>query len=485
MRRVHANMADGDCAPKTTTASAASNAHGRSRKDTRPACFEGCRGPVERPYTYCLGVSGWLFCYYFGVVKQLKEHNMHAGCRVVGSSGGALAGLFLIEELDCEEMISFVMRCAEHARSHWMGPFFLKEYCLEAHRLFVGENTHKVCGDGRVSVSMTSLPWFSNVRVSDYQSAEHFLEVMLATSHLVPLSGILPVHVQGVGWCIDGGMSDLQLCNGIIGNETFNRIHCWRETRSWIQRRRKKRQTRERGTDADRDEGPTVSTEQGPGASASSESINICSISPFYFSRASIKPSRWVPPWWAFYPPSPEQLRELYALGQQDALAWIREQRRLARGGPFPGPRHPADNVREGGEEEVGEGGDFGHQAWGGPAGYSGNQVEDDGSSHSIEPLSWLPRVLIRGIGFNLVYAELFVQSVISFLVYMLQFLSSPFYALAARDSWSRFKSASTTLLSPRLYLCAVPEAVSWIGYDREQLRRLSVVFRILEHMLL
>ena len=56
------------------------------------------------PYTYCLGVTGWLFCYYFGVVKQLKEHGMHARCRVVGSSGGALAGLFLVEELDCEEV---------------------------------------------------------------------------------------------------------------------------------------------------------------------------------------------------------------------------------------------------------------------------------------------------------------------------------------------------------------------------------------------
>ena len=90
-------------------------------------------------------------------------------------------------------MISFVTRCAEHARSAWTGPFHLREYCLEAHRLFVREGTHRLCGDGRVSVSMTSLPWFRNVRVSDYESAKHFRDVMLATSHLVPLSGVAPV----------------------------------------------------------------------------------------------------------------------------------------------------------------------------------------------------------------------------------------------------------------------------------------------------
>ena len=33
--------------------------------------------------TFCLGVSGWLFSYYFGVVKVLKESGKAKDCKVI------------------------------------------------------------------------------------------------------------------------------------------------------------------------------------------------------------------------------------------------------------------------------------------------------------------------------------------------------------------------------------------------------------------
>ena len=40
----------------------------------------------------------------------------------------------------------------------------------------------------------------------------------------------------------------------------------------------------------------------------------LCSVCPFYSSRADIVPSQYVNPTWAAYPPEPEKLGELYEL---------------------------------------------------------------------------------------------------------------------------------------------------------------------------
>ena len=48
-------------------------------------------------------------------------------------------------------------------------------------------------------------------------------------------------------------------------------------------------------------------------------------VSPLYFSNADIKPSRYVPLWWAIVPPkSPDTIDWLYRLGWEDACRWIK-----------------------------------------------------------------------------------------------------------------------------------------------------------------
>ena len=46
---------------------------------------------------------------------------------------------------------------------------------------------------------------------------------------------------------------------------------------------------------------------------------DIIVVCPFYSSRADIRPSKYVPMWWAFFPPAPYKLKELFELGQKDA----------------------------------------------------------------------------------------------------------------------------------------------------------------------
>jgi hypothetical protein len=128
---------------------------------------------------------------------------------------------------------------------------------------------------GRLEASVTVLPFLRNERVGQFHSFEHLKQALLASSCLVPLAGS-PVWVDGLGYCIDGGLSDLQLLKGMSVGGTFSKIH----------------------------------VKGSPEALRST--ITVC---PFYSSRADIKPSRYLPPWWAFIPPSVAELDAVYRLG--------------------------------------------------------------------------------------------------------------------------------------------------------------------------
>eukprot|EP00511_Aplanochytrium_stocchinoi_P006826 CAMPEP_0204823570 /NCGR_PEP_ID=MMETSP1346-20131115/1629_1 /ASSEMBLY_ACC=CAM_ASM_000771 /TAXON_ID=215587 /ORGANISM="Aplanochytrium stocchinoi, Strain GSBS06" /LENGTH=349 /DNA_ID=CAMNT_0051950257 /DNA_START=554 /DNA_END=1603 /DNA_ORIENTATION=- len=55
----------------------------------------------------------------------------------------------------------------------------------------------------------------------------------------------------------------------------------------------------------------------------------VVTISPFYFWDSDIKPSRYVPIWWGVYPPSVEEMRDLFQLGVDDGLNWVRKNSHL------------------------------------------------------------------------------------------------------------------------------------------------------------
>ena len=53
--------------------------------------------PSEPPLTFAFGCSGWLFIWYLGVIKVLKQHGLHHNAYAVGSSvRGLVSSLTLI-----------------------------------------------------------------------------------------------------------------------------------------------------------------------------------------------------------------------------------------------------------------------------------------------------------------------------------------------------------------------------------------------------
>jgi hypothetical protein len=145
-----------------------------------------------------------------------------------------------------------------------LGLFGIGEYASQCIDLTCNLHRWDELGD-RLGVAITRLPFFQGERASRFTSQKDVKDSLLASASCYPLAPL--VKRQGV-WCIDGGFSDFQPIN---------------------------------------DEGTIT-------------------VSPFYFSNADIKPSRYVPVWWSLLPPKdPPTIEWLYALGQEDGATYIKQ----------------------------------------------------------------------------------------------------------------------------------------------------------------
>lgn len=60
---------------------------------------------------------------------------------------------------------------------------------------------------GNLEVSVTTLPWFRNVRVKTFNSNEEVRDAVLASACIVLPPLYLPAH----GWAMDGAFSDFAI----------------------------------------------------------------------------------------------------------------------------------------------------------------------------------------------------------------------------------------------------------------------------------
>ena len=139
-------------------------------------------------------------------------------------------------------------------------------------------------------MSVTTLPWLRNARVTKFDDGPGAMRAaILASSCATPYT---PVWLPALrAWCIDGAVSDIKLLRGVLLGRRFTSLH-------------------------------------------QDDAVSVC---PFYFARADVTPSRFVPPWWSAVPPPPAKLRALFDLGYRDAVRWLAAAGRLPSEPP-PGP---------------------------------------------------------------------------------------------------------------------------------------------------
>jgi hypothetical protein len=299
----------------------------------------------------------------------------------------------------------------------------------------------------RLQVSVTTLPFCANRRYSEFDSYEDFRNALLASCTMAPLAG-LPFKYRGV-WVCDGGLSDFK---PVIDADTIT-------------------------------------------------------VSPFYFDYADIKPSRYIPPWWALYPPRVADFAWVFDLGYHDAEAWSRKRwgRRLRRVVPCVG----ADNNGggDGGVDDSGGGRlcTEGSNTFRRYSSSSGSSGSSGGGSQPVTPLSPFARphdlsfgrffghrsicklipswtlsllffgvffVLIRPLFAVLVYVELLCRVAVG-------------VACAPCRGCGAPQRACQLFFSPMLMLRGfVPVGRGCCQLDREALCQASFVFRVAVHFI-
>lgn len=72
---------------------------------------------------------------------------------------------------------------------------------------------------GNLEISVTTVPWFRNVRVKHFEDNAKVKNAILASACIVPP----PLYLPGLGWAVDGAFSDFQILK--VMHESYSVLH--------------------------------------------------------------------------------------------------------------------------------------------------------------------------------------------------------------------------------------------------------------------
>ncbi|GAB5356218.1 hypothetical protein AAMO2058_000272000 [Amorphochlora amoebiformis] len=222
-----------------------------------------------------IGVSfacgGWLMNYLFGVAKGMQRVGVGRHCELIGSSAGALAAVGLALDSDFDKVVERTVGVySKEARENFSGMFGVRGYTEDCLEHCGNLQRYKDLGRcRRATVVMSQLiPTLKSIRQSRFKSEEDLKSCLVASCKAFPIAG-LPM-ARNNSLLTDGGFLDFQPMLD------------------------------------------SVST--------------MITVSPFYFSTSDIRPSRYVPAWWALYPPKKSEYEWVFELGFNDACHFIRKK---------------------------------------------------------------------------------------------------------------------------------------------------------------
>lgn len=156
---------------------------------------------------------GFLAFYHLGVATCLSSHAPQFLKNVTafaGASAGSLVATMLATSAPLNKCTDFVIDLTDEARGHPLGPFNPQfdlvgslRKCLQ---LYLPSNSHKIAS-GRLYISVTSLKDRKNAIISEFESTEELIQVLLASCYIPFYSGFKFPQFKGQSW-YDGGFSD-------------------------------------------------------------------------------------------------------------------------------------------------------------------------------------------------------------------------------------------------------------------------------------
>ncbi|XP_074605906.1 patatin-like phospholipase domain-containing protein 2 [Acropora palmata] len=167
----------------------------------------------QKDFNLTFSGCGFLGIYHIGVMSCLKENAVDFLKRVRcygGASAGAFAAAGLVMDLSIQEVAEPVIRLTNRAKSLSFGPlhpsFQLVQAVRTAFQKMLPDNAHEIAS-GRLHISLTRVPDFTNLIVSEFSSKDDLIEALVATSFVPLYSGIFPSIFRGE-YYVDGGISD-------------------------------------------------------------------------------------------------------------------------------------------------------------------------------------------------------------------------------------------------------------------------------------
>ncbi|XP_074533965.1 patatin-like phospholipase domain-containing protein 2 [Halichoeres trimaculatus] len=156
---------------------------------------------------------GFRSVYYLGALSCILERAprlVHGASKVGGASSGCLVAAALVVGIPIEEFCADVLSTAREARQHTLGVFHPTFSLLRTAKDFLlqklPEDAH-IKASGRLCVSLTRMSDCENVLVTEFDSREELIQVLVCSCFFPFYSGLIPPSYRGV-YYMDGALSN-------------------------------------------------------------------------------------------------------------------------------------------------------------------------------------------------------------------------------------------------------------------------------------
>ncbi|XP_058165125.1 1-acylglycerol-3-phosphate O-acyltransferase PNPLA3-like [Dasypus novemcinctus] len=167
----------------------------------------------ERGWSLSFVGCGFLNFYHVGVTRCLRErapHLLRDARMLFGSSSGALHCAALLAGVPLDQTIQILTDLFRTVRKRSLGvlhPSVNLSKCVreELHKCLPA-NVHQLVSD-KMGISLTRVSDWKNVLVSDFQSKDEVVDVLVCSTFLPVYCGLIPPSFRGVRY-VDGGFTD-------------------------------------------------------------------------------------------------------------------------------------------------------------------------------------------------------------------------------------------------------------------------------------
>ena len=161
----------------------------------RPGC-------LNSNYNLSFAGCGFLCVYYIGVISCIRRFapQLYINRPVSGASSGALAGVFLICDVDAMSFTELLMKAINRSRGYCLGAFDPRfkttEYIRETLERLLPLDAHMLCS-GRLFISMTHQNSRENLVVFEYKTRDDLIRAILCSSFIPIFGGFVAPLYKG------------------------------------------------------------------------------------------------------------------------------------------------------------------------------------------------------------------------------------------------------------------------------------------------